>query len=471
MRIFFLLLLIGVLPVFVWAVMTQRIELRKYAATAEPPQTCWNKIIQQNGKPQWPNACKGMTRTDRVCTQVLVPLSDQETAAYTAWVTRGRPYLPGCMPTPTPNPTCIPRPACLDTNPACELAPPQGNVFCPPEVHLSCNYSIHPARTCPAGYICQYPENNHLVGQDGVCVKSSTITPTPSCYYKQVECVKGPCEAILVCPTITPTPTPGCIQFPSCIHANPPCAIPAPNAGQQYCPPPPGCTQVTACPINDTSGQCVIHVVCPITPTATPTVTPTLTPTPLPPTPTPTPAPQTIKFRVKLDGVTDDSAQGAAITVKFSLKDGSTVQLSQPLTLSYLNNGIYQATATLTNPFAAGTQFSVHIKGEKHVAVKFCRQVGQTGPCADTEFITEPNPIPLTYEFDFTGIALPPGDLYVQDGRADQADVDKLTALLSKPRSSLTETDLLTGDLNYDGVVNGFDLNLLLKTLQTRYDE
>ena len=113
----------------------------------------------------------------------------------------------------------------------------------------------------------------------------------------------------------------------------------------------------------------------------------------------------------------------------------------------------------------------MHIKGEKHVAVKFCRQVGQTGPCADTEFITEPDPIPLTYQFDFTGIALPPGDLYVQDGRAVQADVDKLTALLSKPRSSLTETDLLTGDLNYDGVVNGFDLNLLLKTLQTRYDE
>ena len=189
------------------------------------------------------------------------------------------------------------------------------------------------------------------------------------------------------------------------------------------------------------------------------------------PTPTPTPIPsQSVEFRVKLTGVTGALAESAKIAVKFSLRDGSIVQLSQPLSLTHVGSGVYKATAVLTNPFPAGTGFRISIKGEKHLAVRFCRQVGQTGPCGDTEYIVVPAPIPLSYGFDLTGISLPPGDLSPQDGSVDQADINRLTALMAKLSSTLTAQDKLTGDLNYDGAINGFDLFLILQTLQVRYD-
>ena len=232
-------------------------------------------------------------------------------------------------------------------------------------------------------------------------------TPPPGCYYQQVQCFRAPCDPILVCPT----PTPG----------------------------------------------------------ATPTATPSPTPTPIP---TLTPGTtQTLRFRVKLDGVAADQAQGAKITVKFYRRNGTTRQLSAPLTLRHVGNGIYLAAAAIKNPFPAGTQFRVKIKGEKHIAIEFCRQSGQTGPCADGAYITVPNPVPAVYAFDFTGIPFPAGDLPQQDGRVDGADIQRLTSLLSKLSSDLTAGDLTIGDLNYDDVINGFDIFLIRKTLETRYDE
>lgn len=189
------------------------------------------------------------------------------------------------------------------------------------------------------------------------------------------------------------------------------------------------------------------------------------------PTPTPTPAPQTIRLRVKLAGVTGNEAEGATINVKFYTRDGTILQLSSPIPLTYVSDGMYDATAVLTNPFPAGTAFTMRIKGEKHVAVKFCKQVGQTGPCTDSDFIVTPNPVPLSYGFDLTGLPLPPGDVPPQDGRADRADVDRVKALMSKLCSKLTDEDKKTGDLDYNGCVNVRDIFLLRQTLETRYDE
>lgn len=211
-------------------------------------------------------------------------------------------------------------------------------------------------------------------------------------------------------------------------------------------------------------------------PTSTPTPRPVVTSIPTPwftvtPTPTPATMAQTMELRVRLAGVSASEANGAKVSVKFALKGGTVQQLSAPLTLSHVAGGVYKATAMIANPFPAGTQLRIKVKGEKHVSVQFCKQVGQTGPCLDTDYITVPNPVPLTYGFDLTGIPLPPGDLPPQDGRADMQDLERMKPLMAKPCSSLTAAEKLVGDVDYNGCVNVRDVFLILQTLRTRYDE
>lgn len=206
----------------------------------------------------------------------------------------------------------------------------------------------------------------------------------------------------------------------------------------------------------------------PATRTPTPTPKPVFTPTP---TSTPAPIAQTMELRVRLAGVSGGEANGAKVSVKFALKGGAVQQLSAPLTLSHVAGGVYKATAMIANPFSAGTQFRIKVKGEKHVSVQFCKQVGQTGPCLDTDYITVPNPVPLAYGFDLTGIPLPPGDLPPQDGRADMQDLARMKPLMGKVCSSLTAAEKLVGDVDYNGCVNVRDVFLILQTLRTRYDE
>lgn len=178
------------------------------------------------------------------------------------------------------------------------------------------------------------------------------------------------------------------------------------------------------------------------------------------------PQPQTMKFRIKLAGVSDASAEETKIQVKFYTKDGVGVQLSTPMTLTHTGNGIYETSAMVSNPFASGTQFRIKIKGEKHIAVEFCRQTGQTSRCGDNDYI-----VAGINEFDFTGIPLPPGDLHVQDGKADMGDLARLKPLMAKACSSLTEAEKLIGDVDYNGCVNVRDVFLILQSLETRYDE
>jgi hypothetical protein len=179
----------------------------------------------------------------------------------------------------------------------------------------------------------------------------------------------------------------------------------------------------------------------------TPTITPSTAPIPV------TGKEQPIEFRIKFDSVTGPEAEGATISVKFLLQNESTVQLSAPLRVTYLANGVYKATALLSNPLPAGSKFRVLLKGERHTAITFCKQIGQTTPCGNLEYINTPASLPASYVFDFTGIPLPP-----------QANIDQLISLLSKPNSALTITDKIAGDLNYDDIVNGYDLILAQKT-------
>jgi hypothetical protein len=183
------------------------------------------------------------------------------------------------------------------------------------------------------------------------------------------------------------------------------------------------------------------------------------------------PSPQTYDFTFKLAGVTDGSADGAKATLKFYLKDGTVKTIPEPIILHASTGDIYKSSVTISNPLPSGTQFRVKVKGEKHVAVTFCKASGQTTPCGDNDHITVPENIQNSYALTFTGIALPGGDLSPQDGQVDLSDLTIIKTIMGKPQSTLTPADLSVADLNYDGRVNIYDVFLILKTMEVRYDQ
>ncbi|HET7099368.1 MAG TPA: hypothetical protein VFI61_04000, partial [Patescibacteria group bacterium] len=215
-------------------------------------------------------------------------------------------------------------------------------------------------------------------------------------------------------------------------------------------------------------------------PFPTPTPSPTATATPYP-TATPSPSPsgnvsQSFTLRMKFAGVTDGSAEGAKVTLRFQNSPNFFDYVTSPITVTHIGNGVYQAMLTFGSsvpPLPANNYYAIYLKGEKHLATKFCQQTGQTTRCAGNGNISIPAATfnPASYVLEFTGLPLEPGDLYPQDGIASSADFTKIKDLLNKPCANLSVNEKLTADLDYNGCVNVRDAFLMRQTLQTRYDE
>lgn len=178
----------------------------------------------------------------------------------------------------------------------------------------------------------------------------------------------------------------------------------------------------------------------------------------------PIPKPIPMKFKIKFAGVADDLADGAKAKIRF-VKDGVDLETS-PIIFSHAGNGVYEASITLGSSLPEGSGYTIYVKGEKHLARKFCVVAGQSERCVGNGRIVIPS-----FVFDFTGLELEPGDLYPQDGKADSEDFAKIISLLSKLCSDLTEQDRFVADLDYNGCVNIRDAFLMRKTLETKYDE
>ncbi len=199
------------------------------------------------------------------------------------------------------------------------------------------------------------------------------------------------------------------------------------------------------------------------------------------PTPTPTPTPtnwyQTLKFRMKFAGVTGDGADGASVKARIVNPSIGFDQQTSAFTVTHVGGGIYEGTVSFENygsqpalPVKDG--YEITLKGEKHVARKFCRVDGQTSRCTGPGLIyIGATTVPSTQTFDFTGLALEPGDLPEQDGVVNTNDFNKVKAAMAKACIDLTDQEKLTADLDYSGCVNVKDAFLLRKTLETRYDE
>lgn len=192
---------------------------------------------------------------------------------------------------------------------------------------------------------------------------------------------------------------------------------------------------------------------------------------------------QVLSFLFRFAGVSDNSAEGATVKAYFRTPD--ELLETPPLTSTYIASGIYKITfipetpipSTVPQQTSNGTQqvkyrYQFYLKGEKHIRARYCSIgfnltlcLGNTPNDGDGIYID-----PQGGTYDLTHYSLEPGDLPPQDGVVDNIDYDRVYAILSKPYALQTDQDKYIADLNYDGKVNGLDMFLLMKTLGTKYD-
>ena len=184
------------------------------------------------------------------------------------------------------------------------------------------------------------------------------------------------------------------------------------------------------------------------------------------PTPTPTfpPGQVRIKLKVKLAGIEEKRADQSLRVVKIG-KENTILQELEGVSLTSDNQGIYESPLlTLSSAITAGSNYYLLVKGPKHLQVRFCQNSNQIRPCS-TGNITLNNGENI---LNFTGYPLPGGDLPPQDGVVNAIDAVVLTNCLATPAS---EECLNKADLNLDGAINTLDINIMNKTIYTRWED
>jgi hypothetical protein len=376
------LALVVALPLFIWAIITQKFLIQKKAATGEPtPSTYCNRYCDLS-----------IPGVD--CLGGLVCHTSEASGSAGQ---RG-------------NSSCR-NPQCLDDLDCVCASPTPTPVVC----NRSCSLGGETPVPCPTGFTCRRTSNLEFeASSSGICRKSACVT--------EIDC---DCS--------TPTPTPRPPDWPT------------------------------------------------LPPKPTPTVTPTVTPTPTP-TATPNPANRPFEILFKFQGVSDDAASyaklgenRAKVAVKFSSQSlgytpGYTTTTSIPV--DYVSSGVYKLAFSISSEdLPAANDYVISLKGEKHISVRFCQATAQIQHCSGAGTIVLPAEPTTPVQLNFTGIPLPPGDVYQQDGVVNAADFNKIFGLMAKPCANLTTEDKMTGDLNYSGCVTVADTFLIRQTLETRYDE
>ncbi len=158
-----------------------------------------------------------------------------------------------------------------------------------------------------------------------------------------------------------------------------------------------------------------------------------------------------ISFNFQFRDIVRDIGQQ---TIIVRVKKGTFFKEFTNITSVHTANGIYNALNVPLLGVSPGSDYEIFVKGPKHLAKGF----------KNITLVANNNSL-----FDFTTSGLEPGDLPPQDGVINSQDISRLIELLDVP--SPTAADLNTADLNYDGVINGGDVNELILTLSIKYDE
>jgi len=68
------------------------------SSTTSSEGVCFNNVINNSGVLYWKDGCKGSVPTaSKVCTQVLIELTENERADYYNWVSKGSIINPKCI--------------------------------------------------------------------------------------------------------------------------------------------------------------------------------------------------------------------------------------------------------------------------------------------------------------------------------------------------------------------------------------
>lgn len=206
----------------------------------------------------------------------------------------------------------------------------------------------------------------------------------------------------------------------------------------------------------------------------------------------------TINFKVKFAGLTKNVADryfinnayvSPRVKLQFVRPNVDPETTDEDINVHHIGNGIYEGSVTIPKSQVPQGQYNIKVKGEKHLARRFCLPEGQSGICPPNQFRIEFNNNQSTYNFDFTGQELRVGDLpgfshqnhtqpdfnrSGQDGQAGNSDFQKMNQALHVNPSDTSEEyrdAVFVADLNYDGSVNVIDFGLFWSSFGTQFDD
>lgn len=455
-----LLALVAALPLFIWAITTQKFLFTQKAqvATGEPTPTPPVSVYPPEAECGW---CGGIANIP--CEPGLVCRNSYGNVVYPD--NNGvcvKPDNTSICSTPAPKPTIY----CLKHSPTMAINPQtQGGI---PGSTLTYNYTVtnNDEIVLPGtqgATVCQNLPGARIIIKGLPYGWSSSNS---SSFIGALPPGRSGSASFTITSPTSPVPEPPGVVFFDASFVNLPGTITIASASASYqlvsTPPTSICTlDAKICPDGSSVGR--VPPNCDFAPC------PVATPTP------PSQSYRNFGILFKFDGVNDDSANGAGVSVIFANPIWGDLRYgTPPAQASYVGNGIYQLRiniSILSIPFPVSSQYSIYLKGEKHVGVKFCHASGQTYHCPPGwGAISIPDTSDLI-SLNFAGVPLPAGDTYTQDGVINQVDFDRITALLLKPYTEQTSNDLRVGDLDYNGRVDVRDMFLLRKSLQVRYDE
>ncbi len=209
-------------------------------------------------------------------------------------------------------------------------------------------------------------------------------------------------------------------------------------------------------------------------------------------TPTPSANAGLIKFKVRLQGVEyanigkeEYKTQKAKVSIVRQVADTATGTTTTTFSKTFSDVSItavsdpnskiayWQGEFTPTDvPF--GTNYTILIKGSKHLQRKFCAnnptenaEGGYPYRCLGNGAITLTSE---TNELDFKGVLLQGGDLPTQDGIVNAYDVSRILDILINGEST-NASHLTVADIDLNGIVNAKDRSYLIETLEEKYGD
>ncbi len=154
--------------------------------------------------------------------------------------------------------------------------------------------------------------------------------------------------------------------------------------------------------------------------------------------------------------------------VKVTLAGGSLAQsVTDTVTFSAQSDGTWIGDVTFED-ISHGDGYYLLVKGPKHVQKRICEDLpfeltDGTYSCETGEITIDESELVL----DFTGIKLLAGDVPPQDGVVDSLDLAIVREIIAQPTADRSATELIEiGDLNFDGIVDSQDFDLIIETLE-----